>query len=435
MGNKNKVIIIQLNELNFDLLERYVSKIDLKNFKKILSLKRVTTQSEHRYELLEPWIQWYSFYTGKKAEEHGVTRLGDAVKTPADNFLNDLERRGFSIGCVSPMNLANNFLSPKYFIPDPWTQTLADPSFISTILHKLIVQTVNDNSQGRISMLSVLSLVYAFLFYIPITGKLDLINLAFQAVRKRYMKAVFLDRFLIGIFCALQSKRRADISVLFLNSLAHLQHHYMHNSLALDTQANPDWLVSKNLDPIQDGLIEMDKCLGVILQLASKTNSNVLFATGLSQVPFTKKKFYYRLKDHHKFLDFFKINYCEIFPRMTRDFEVTFSNENDRDLAFAKINKIHINEEKAFGEIEKRPNSLFLTLTVDFEIKKQDQFYDTDRYINAFEAVAFVALKNGHHCAKGWLIHDFDESDIFFEGINVADIACGIKRSLTATGG
>ena len=81
-------------------------------------------------------------------------------------------------------------------------------------------------------------------------------KLALQSVKRRYTKAIFLDTFLTNIFCTLQAKRRADISVLFLNSLAHLQHHYMHNSHELDSQSNPDWLLSKNLDPIRDGLIE-----------------------------------------------------------------------------------------------------------------------------------------------------------------------------------
>ena len=41
----------------------------------------IKTRSEQEYELLEPWIQWVSIYTGKTAKEHGVFRLGDIVNS------------------------------------------------------------------------------------------------------------------------------------------------------------------------------------------------------------------------------------------------------------------------------------------------------------------------------------------------------------------
>ena len=43
--------------------------------------KLITTQSEDNYELLEPWIQWLiHFFTGLKAKDHNIFRLGDGEK-------------------------------------------------------------------------------------------------------------------------------------------------------------------------------------------------------------------------------------------------------------------------------------------------------------------------------------------------------------------
>ena len=68
---KKKLILISLNELNFDILKKYLAKYNLKNFKKIID--RISeTESEKEYEKLEPWIQWPSIYTGLKADDHKI---------------------------------------------------------------------------------------------------------------------------------------------------------------------------------------------------------------------------------------------------------------------------------------------------------------------------------------------------------------------------
>ena len=57
MKSKKKLIIISLNELNFEIIDKYVQKYDLKNLAEIK--KNISyTHSEKEYQLLEPWIQW-----------------------------------------------------------------------------------------------------------------------------------------------------------------------------------------------------------------------------------------------------------------------------------------------------------------------------------------------------------------------------------------
>lgn len=58
-------IILQFNEANFDLIKLYTGQYNLPALKKILSFPISSgTTSELEYKNLEPWIQWYSFYTG-----------------------------------------------------------------------------------------------------------------------------------------------------------------------------------------------------------------------------------------------------------------------------------------------------------------------------------------------------------------------------------
>ena len=78
--SKKKLIFIELNEINFDLVKIYAQKYNLKNFKYLIKKLKITS-SEDEYELLEPWIQWYSIRTGMKAKDHKVFRLGDSINS------------------------------------------------------------------------------------------------------------------------------------------------------------------------------------------------------------------------------------------------------------------------------------------------------------------------------------------------------------------
>ena len=56
---RKKLLIIQINEVNFDLVKLYSEKYNLINFKHILNnFNNIETTSEKKYSNLEPWIQW-----------------------------------------------------------------------------------------------------------------------------------------------------------------------------------------------------------------------------------------------------------------------------------------------------------------------------------------------------------------------------------------
>ena len=155
-------IILQLNEINFDLVKHYIDLgKSLPNFSKLVKEYRSSyTSSETDYNKLEPWIQWVSFYTGKSFEEHRIFRLGDAVKTKVnDQIFGVFESMGLKVGAVSPMNARNDLNNPSYFIPDPWTKTSCDSTAFSKRITNMLAQTVNDNTSGKISLKSILTLV------------------------------------------------------------------------------------------------------------------------------------------------------------------------------------------------------------------------------------------------------------------------------------
>ena len=78
------------------LWDKYSKKYNLKYLKHIINQKKKNylTNSENIYDLLEPWIQWPTIYTGKKASEHKQFRLGDSVSFDHKTIFNEIENLG-----------------------------------------------------------------------------------------------------------------------------------------------------------------------------------------------------------------------------------------------------------------------------------------------------------------------------------------------------
>ena len=110
---KKKLLLIQLNEINIELVRKYQNNIQFQFFNEDFFNKLSITNSEEKYEFLEPWIQWVSIYTGKSANEHKVFRLGDIKNYSGDLIFNVIEKLNKSIGLICSMNVINNLKKPK----------------------------------------------------------------------------------------------------------------------------------------------------------------------------------------------------------------------------------------------------------------------------------------------------------------------------------
>ena len=82
-----RLILIELNEINFDAVNFYIDKGEhLPGFKRLIEKGITNTQSELEHEYLEPWVQWPSIHTGLSYDEHRVFRLGDFIKSDKKQF-------------------------------------------------------------------------------------------------------------------------------------------------------------------------------------------------------------------------------------------------------------------------------------------------------------------------------------------------------------
>jgi hypothetical protein len=398
-----KLIFLELNEVNFDVLSFYIDRGEcLPGFKKLIEHGIVNTTAEFEYENLEPWIQWPSVHTGKIYDEHRVFRLGDFVNSSSEQYFEKIEKAGFSVGAISAMNATNKLINPAYFIPDPWTQTPCDNGFLSNSITEAIVQAVNDNSKSKLTFKTIFNLGLAFILLVHPFRYISIGIYALKSFGKPWRKALFLDLFLYEIHKTLFKRKKPNFSTLFLNAGAHIQHHYFFNSPFVDSSElqNPDWYVKKDEDPFIEMVRVYDRML---LDLFSLPNTELVVATGLSQIPYEKVKYYYRLKDHKKFLEYLGIDFREAIPRMTRDFLVSFDTIELASLAEKQLSGILVNNEvKLFGEIDNRGLDIFVVLTYPFEIAEDTMIMALGRQLSLFDLVTFVAIKNGEHQSKGF---------------------------------
>jgi hypothetical protein len=402
-------MLVELNEINFDLVRRYCDEgADLPVLTQLMRQGERISLSEDVYKHLEPWIQWQSVHTGKTFNEHQVFRLGDAVNYYGAQLFEEIEGRGYSVGNLSAMNAANRMEKPAFFIPDPWTDTPADSSFLSRALAQAVSQTVNDNTGGKITAQSALNLGLASIALISPRRYSWFVKKLLWALSKPWRKAMFLDLLLAEYFAALVKRKKPEFSTLFLNAGAHIQHHYMLSSSVLTDTAfrNPDWYVEAGADPLLEVYQQYDEILGRLMRLP---NARYIIATGLSQKPYDKPVFYYRLAEHASFLDLLDIAYVSVEPRMTRDFLIRFGDDAARDRAVEKLSALTIEEVALFGQLDKRTNEVFVTMDYPMEISS-DTVLDANDFLDASfklaDHVNFVAIKNGEHQGKGFVFVD-----------------------------
>jgi hypothetical protein len=409
---KHKTILLGLNELNFDYIKFYISKGLLPNFKKIFEIQLpIETESENEYKLLEPWVQWVTVHTGMKYDEHKIFRLGDIVNHPKlSQLFEELENEGLSVGAISPFNAENRLKNPAFFVPDPWTKTNPSGNWIVRALYNAVHQSVNDNAQSKLNLKTLFSLALGLLLYVPISRWPHYLKTILN-IKKAGSKAIILDSLLSDIHLSLWKKYKPDFSNLFLNSGAHIQHHYLFNSEAYKGGLeNPEWYCPSNFDPLINILSEYDIQIGKLLNLQ---NVKILIATGLHQHPHENITFYWRLREHIKFAEMIKIeNFIEILPRMSRDFLIKFNNDYDAAKAEKLLNSFYSTRDniKIF-EVDNRGESLFVELIYPNDIKKDDSIFskDTNFKLENFKSyLAFVAIKNGEHNGIGYLTSNFE---------------------------
>jgi hypothetical protein len=388
-----RLLFLELNEVNFEFVEHYARRGELPAFARLLEAHGYArTRSESVYELIEPWIQWFTVHTGMPYEKHQVFRLGDGPQAGAKQIWEELSTRGLKVGAFSPMNAGHRVPDAAFFVPDPWTKTGVTAPALMRRAYDAICQAVGDNAEGHIGVASATRLAAGLAAYASPANWLQYARLAALGTKRHWARAVFLDRFLADCFFRLWKRTRPDFATLFLNGAAHLQHHYLFNSAAYQGPfRNPAWYLPAGTDPVREVYRLYDRVVAESLRL--DPSLRIMMATGLHQDPVEAPVFYWRLRDHAGFLRRLGCAFERVEPRMSRDFLVVCRDAAQASAAQAILEAQRAPDGVPLFEVDNRGESLFATLSYPHDIPP-----------HLAADVVFVAIKNGRHNGIGYFL-------------------------------
>jgi hypothetical protein len=403
------VISLELNEVNFDLVEAYTPDSGLDNFRRLLDeYRRYRTEAEPEYENVEPWIQWVTVHTGLDLAGHGIFRLGDVVEHEHEQIWEKIERElGLTVGAISPMNARTSVKNSPFFLPDPWTGTDVRGSWDLRALHSAVKQAVNDNAEGTVALRSLLNLAAGSVRNVRLTNLPEYVRLAWQSRGRKWLRAGILDKLLADTFVTQWLRHRPGYSSLFLNAAAHVQHHYMFNSPYYDgDQRNPDWYVPADVDPLADIYKVYDSILGEIFRLVDRHDARLLVTTGLSQVPNAEIIHYYRPLDHAALMRTLGLNgVTAVEPRMSRDFLLKFTSEQAVSEGAQLLRSVTTDDGAAVFAVDERGDDLFVQVAYTREMKPGMKASVQHRILDNFDRhFVHVSIENAIHTTFGTFI-------------------------------
>jgi hypothetical protein len=393
------MIFLGLNEFNFELISEAAKVFDLKNFQKLISLNPTacTTKDTYDSNFLEPWVQWVSVQTGQPSSLHHIKHLGDIPSVKHAQLWEELSRRGVTSGIWGAMNATRGKAKKcLFFLPDPWTFSEAGyPSDINTLLSlprylaknylDLAPTVIVRKALGLLGVLAMTSTRGLFIKEIP---QLLKNCVRFKGEHFPFISAT--DLIMAHLFLNYRRKYKPQFSMIFLNSLAHLQHHHWSGDL-------------KDNERLRIGLTYLDRALGFIF--ADLKEKEIFICTNaLSQKNTNSEKPWvlYRQKDQKRFLKALGVKVDRVEPHMTHDAHIFFKTENECLMGAQILKDVTVDGQKLFV-VETYEDSRKLFYRIDFtdQLKAKAIFLSGDKRLKFFDHFEAIVTRTGKHIPIG----------------------------------
>ncbi len=404
------MLIIELNEFCPELLEETSTKLKLKNIKKILKLTHTSTFTNEKKEFhgLDPWVQWVSIHNGIPLSDHGVKRLGIKSQKSSKQIWNTLSKRKKISWIVT--GVMNSSLGSKEgcisFFPDPWSsEEKAYPKELNNLLELPRYVAKNYLSLNFIQLIK--KSLKACKFFLK-KKNLNLSRILFVKLIQSFFwpginihtLTTLLDYLLVLYFCREKIHKNPDLSIIFLNHIAHLQHHF--------------WLESPNIHPqMEHGLKICDEIIEKLLSSVNNETEKILILNALKQKRSGKEGIQvYRQIDPRIVLKKLNVKDVDIEQNMTNDGTLTFQTESKANRAFNILSKCHLDTgEKLFFVERISKYKLFIQLDLNHTIKAETLIINDNEVIPFYELFSNLS-RTGSHIPDG---------DIFSKNIKIPD--------------
>lgn len=394
-------LFLELNEFNEPLLREASEELHLKNIERLLQFHKSETWTEDVYEsdFLEPWVQWVSIHTGIPSSEHQIKHLGDVPHLKTPQIWEKLSEKGISSGIWGAMNASRNQAANcLFFLPDPWTASeVAFPEELNALLNPL--RFISKNYRSSLAIVQQIGNLIR-LFKRNNLGKclakesFLLLKNILRHKGKPFVFVSFLDYLSTRLFLKYKERYHPNFSLLFLNSIAHLQHHEWKNRK----------IVLK--DPLAHGFKTIDVILGHIMN-AMKPDDLLIVTNALSQKNTSDEKpwILYRQIDHQKFLQAVGISDARVEAHMTHDAHLFFPSAFSARKAKEILQKVQIKDSRLF-HVESYPNEplkLFYRIQFTDALPKDAHFEVSGKRFPFFDLFSAIVQRTGKHVQTGTL--------------------------------
>lgn len=414
---KNRVILLEFNELSPALIRHFIEQGHLPNFKKFHdeSLVYITDAGED-VPNLEPWIQWVTVHTGLPYAEHGLFHLDEGHKLDVPRLWDIVSEAGSPVWICGSMNV--NYREPLngYLMPDPWTTNVA-PSpesllpFFVFVQRNILEHTSDTVSLSRSDYLKFVRFmvrngmssgtvmaILRQLFTEKTTGKY------------RWKRALLLDKLLSDLFGTVWKRMKPGFATFFLNSTAHFQHYHWREMQPEIFGSKPsDEQVEEYGDAILQGYQAMDAILEKMMKMAGDDTTLVL-ASALSQQPMLDfeedgGKRTYRPRKFEEFLAFAGLpNDAVATPVMAEQFYVRFADERQAAEAESRLADLTI-DGKVLLEMRREGKDIFAGCGIYTPISEDAMIRNGEGREVRFYDLFYVIreIRSGRHHPEGIL--------------------------------
>ena len=411
-----KILIIELNEFNVELLETASKKLHLPTISRLLKFKKYKYVSEDKVESydggrLEPWIQWASIHTNISSSQHKVKNLGEVPDSAIKQFWEVMGDHNLTTGVWGIMSgrkpdaWAKNVV---FFLPDPWTVSeAATPKELNDFLD---LPRYMASNYLYISPRLILAKGWKFtrtIFNARLAGKIffELLRLvpAFLRFGSQYfLFSLFFDFISTQLFLRYKRKHQPDCCIFFINSMAHIQHHH--------------WTEEKGkiTPPMSFGLKYLDRLLSELL-IGKTDNETVILHNGLSQKNMANETpwFLYRQKNPVNFITNIGLGPNLVEQLMTHDAHVIFRTEAECDHAFNVLSVSKLGSENIF-HVERSKNSgnrLFYRVNITSLVKGNPEVSIGENKFRFYALFDKVVQRTGTHIPTGTIYSEDVEFD------------------------
>lgn len=398
---KKKVLLVEFNEFNRELLKDCAALYGLENIQKLLCLPQSDTTTLDTYEsdFLEPWVQWVNVHTGLESKEHQIKHLGDVPRLDCPQLWEALSQKGITSAVWGAMNASKgNCEKCLFFLPDPWTfSEKAYPEEINALLNPLRYIAKNYLNRSYFSLFNQLSSLLKWvkkekLSFSFLKTVLKMISGVFQHKGEHFTFIAFLEAFSTEVFFRMKKKYNPDFSILFINSLAHVQHHHWKDFNYLQNEK------------LKFCLTVVDEIFGKIFDELQEDEVLICF-NALSQMNTGHEKpwILYRQYDQKQFLEAIGLEDCQVEPHMTHDAHLFFDSEEEQKKAVEVLRQAKVDGKTLF-HVETYPDDtkkVFYKVIFTDELFQEAELKINGKTLKFLDFFKPVVTRTGRHIPHG----------------------------------